>query len=232
VSEAEFAMLEERAQSAGRTLSEWVRDVLLASPPEGTGRPGGDTNVWLAEVLALPTIPLNALFAISRGEALTEEVMRGLIERADANKMKRAPEVLARNSAREERMQTAPPEPALPKTPMDVTPDITPAAAVFQIPRVARQRGISTAELQRLVSEHIEPRQFGLLVKIVYNGFPEHTAYQVKLLGLSEFSADFLSRPEADVVTRSMGTETFGLFCCNSATSLSTRWTYLLSVGP
>ena len=32
VSEAEFAVLEEHARLAGLTLSEWVRDVLLAAP--------------------------------------------------------------------------------------------------------------------------------------------------------------------------------------------------------
>lgn len=42
-------------------------------------------------------------------------------------------------------------------------PDITPAAAAFQIPRVARERGIPQAELQKLVAEHVEPRQFGFL---------------------------------------------------------------------
>jgi hypothetical protein len=34
VSEAEFAMLEERARANGLTLSEWVREVLLAGPVE------------------------------------------------------------------------------------------------------------------------------------------------------------------------------------------------------
>ena len=42
-------------------------------------------------------------------------------------------------------------------------PDITPAAAEFQIPRVARQRGIPESELQKLVAKHIQPRQFGFL---------------------------------------------------------------------
>lgn len=42
-------------------------------------------------------------------------------------------------------------------------PDITPAAAEFQIPRVARERGISEPELRRLVAEHTKPRQFGFL---------------------------------------------------------------------
>lgn len=42
-------------------------------------------------------------------------------------------------------------------------PDITPAAAEFQIPRVARERGISETELRKLVAKHIQPRQFGFL---------------------------------------------------------------------
>lgn len=42
-------------------------------------------------------------------------------------------------------------------------PDITPAAAEFQIPRVARERGISVTALQKLVAQHIEQRQFGFL---------------------------------------------------------------------
>lgn len=42
-------------------------------------------------------------------------------------------------------------------------PNITPAAAEFQIPRVARERGIAAAELRKLVDGHIEPRQFGFL---------------------------------------------------------------------
>lgn len=42
-------------------------------------------------------------------------------------------------------------------------PDITPAAAEFQITRVARERGVPEAELRKLVTEHTEPRQFGFL---------------------------------------------------------------------
>lgn len=42
-------------------------------------------------------------------------------------------------------------------------PHITPAAAEFQLPRVARFRGISEDELKRLVSSHLEERQFGFL---------------------------------------------------------------------
>ncbi|HEY8185374.1 MAG TPA: potassium-transporting ATPase subunit KdpC [Pyrinomonadaceae bacterium] len=42
-------------------------------------------------------------------------------------------------------------------------PDISPAAAEFQVPRVARERGISEDELRRVVASHTEGRQFGFL---------------------------------------------------------------------
>jgi K+-transporting ATPase ATPase C chain len=42
-------------------------------------------------------------------------------------------------------------------------PDITPAAAEFQVPRVARARGLSEAEVRRLVRMHTHARQFGFL---------------------------------------------------------------------
>jgi K+-transporting ATPase ATPase C chain len=42
-------------------------------------------------------------------------------------------------------------------------PEISPAAAEFQVPRVARERGISEAELRSLISKHTLGRQFGFL---------------------------------------------------------------------
>jgi potassium-transporting ATPase KdpC subunit len=42
-------------------------------------------------------------------------------------------------------------------------PHISPAAAEFQVPRVARERGMSEAELRSIVSAHTEGRQFGFL---------------------------------------------------------------------
>jgi K+-transporting ATPase ATPase C chain len=42
-------------------------------------------------------------------------------------------------------------------------PHISPAAAEFQVPRVAGERGMSEEEVRRLVHKHTEERQFGVL---------------------------------------------------------------------
>jgi potassium-transporting ATPase KdpC subunit len=42
-------------------------------------------------------------------------------------------------------------------------PHISPAAAEFQVPRVARERSISEEQLRQIVSTHTEGRQFGFL---------------------------------------------------------------------
>jgi K+-transporting ATPase ATPase C chain len=42
-------------------------------------------------------------------------------------------------------------------------PDITPAAALFQVPRIARVRGLSEDRIRSLVQAHIEKRTWGFL---------------------------------------------------------------------
>jgi potassium-transporting ATPase KdpC subunit len=42
-------------------------------------------------------------------------------------------------------------------------PDISPAAAEFQVPRVAKARGIDSGELLQLVARHTEGRQWGFV---------------------------------------------------------------------
>jgi len=50
-------------------------------------------------------------------------------------------------------------------------PDISPAAAEFQIPRVARARGVSVEKLRLLVTKHTQGRQFGFLGEARVNVF-------------------------------------------------------------
>lgn len=42
-------------------------------------------------------------------------------------------------------------------------PDISPAAALYQVHRVAQARGMDEGAVRRLVMEHIEAPQFGIL---------------------------------------------------------------------
>lgn len=42
-------------------------------------------------------------------------------------------------------------------------PDITPAGALFQVPRVARETGLPRAQVMQLVQSATQPRQFGFL---------------------------------------------------------------------
>ena len=84
VSEAEFEALERRAHAQKLTLSEWVRTELLDNKKDD-----GD-EVLLGELLALRAILINLLFSLGKGERLTAEAMKELIERADRDKVHRA----------------------------------------------------------------------------------------------------------------------------------------------
>ncbi|MGA2376995.1 MAG: hypothetical protein ABSF72_15860 [Candidatus Sulfotelmatobacter sp.] len=97
VSEEEYAQLEAAAQASGQTLGEWCREVVLDSgqETEPTGPSGAESQALMAELVALRAILLNVLFKLASGEKPTAEEMQRLIDRADADKLKKARERLA-----------------------------------------------------------------------------------------------------------------------------------------
>jgi hypothetical protein len=75
-------------------ISEWLRHVVTAATSEPS------PTVLLAEVLALRTIVLTVQFALGAGETLTPDVMQRLIDRADAEKLRKAQERVTQGSMR------------------------------------------------------------------------------------------------------------------------------------
>lgn len=88
VTEGEYAQLE--ALAGGRSMGEWVRDVLLRVVERSKATAAEET--LLAELLALRTILLNVVFKLAKGEPISADEMNGWIERADGDKRKKAVE--------------------------------------------------------------------------------------------------------------------------------------------
>ncbi|MHB8527722.1 MAG: hypothetical protein ACYC92_15215 [Candidatus Acidiferrales bacterium] len=88
VSDEEYAQFETLA--GGQTMSEWTRDVLLKA-----ARPNTSEQILLAELIALRTILLNALYKLAQREPLTADEMQRLINHADQDKFRKAQERLA-----------------------------------------------------------------------------------------------------------------------------------------
>jgi K+-transporting ATPase ATPase C chain len=75
-------------------------------------------------------------------------------------------------------------------------PHISPAAADYQVPRIAKARGISQYPIRRVIAEHVEGRTFGIL------GEPRLNVLELNL-ALDQMRAGPRSTPQA--ITRSTG---------------------------
>jgi len=89
VTEAEFEAIARRAEPM--TVSEWARGILL-----GAAQPDPLYFALLAELLALRTIVVNLDFALAANGPPTTDAMHSLIARADAEKVSKAEERIAR----------------------------------------------------------------------------------------------------------------------------------------
>jgi excisionase family DNA binding protein len=89
VTEAEYDEIARCAEP--RTVSAWARGILVDA-----AQPDPLHFLLLAEVVALRTIVLNLNFAVAASEPPTEDAMRRLIDRADAEKFDKAKDRIAK----------------------------------------------------------------------------------------------------------------------------------------
>jgi len=95
VTESEYARLSNMAERRGVTLGEWCREVLLACANDSQEVTAtAAEQALLAEVVALRTILLNALYKLAPQGDLTDRDLDRLIERADKDRFQRARERL------------------------------------------------------------------------------------------------------------------------------------------
>ena len=92
LTEVEYARVEAAALKAGVGLSEWCRRAVLEFAERDSSQPA--EKVVLAEVLSLRSVLLSLVFQMSKGQAVSEEEMRRLIDRADREKHKKATALL------------------------------------------------------------------------------------------------------------------------------------------
>jgi potassium-transporting ATPase KdpC subunit len=73
------------------------------------------------------------------------------------------------DAAKKENPSAAVPVDLVTSSASGLDPHISPAAAAFQVPRVARERGVSESDVSRVVEAQTEGRQLGLLGEPVVN---------------------------------------------------------------
>ena len=97
----EARAVEEAASRAGRTPSEWARELLLR--PEAVGKSTEMELHIFTELVGIQMLLMNTLEPILRGETLTEDQVSLLFRQVQATKTSKAQEVLAKRSQDKEK---------------------------------------------------------------------------------------------------------------------------------
>jgi hypothetical protein len=92
LTEAEYAQVEQIAESRGQWLSEWVRDVLLAAIRE---QRSPQAVAAFTELQAIRLLLVNTLEPLLRGEKMTPEQFKEMLRYVKTNKRKAAADMLA-----------------------------------------------------------------------------------------------------------------------------------------
>jgi len=92
LTEAEFAAVERLAEGRSQWLSEWVRDVLLGVVRDQQPQQNGAA---FTEMQAIRLLLINTLEPLLRGDKMSPEQFKELLQYVKANKRKAAKEILA-----------------------------------------------------------------------------------------------------------------------------------------
>lgn len=97
----EAVAVEVAAQAQGKTVGEWLRDVALRALENDASEV--PANALMCEVQALRLILINSLEPLLRGDTMSTEQFKAMLQHVKANKQKVAADILA--SYREEGME-------------------------------------------------------------------------------------------------------------------------------
>ena len=98
---SEYVALESVAWSKGKTLADWVRDVLLHGI-EGASQPQMDLHIF-TELVGIQMLLMNALEPLLRGDKLAQEQLTLLFRQVQTTKAAKAQELLAKRTQNKEK---------------------------------------------------------------------------------------------------------------------------------
>ena len=102
VTEAEFAELDAFASQRGQSVSEWIRQTLLA---EARNQRNTATTVHLfTELIGIQLLLINTLGPLIRGERMTADHLNAILRQVQSTKARKAQELLAKRLNAEERI--------------------------------------------------------------------------------------------------------------------------------
>lgn len=102
VTEAEFAELDAIASQRGQSVSEWIRQTILA---EARSQHNSATTLYLfTELVGIQLLLMNTLGPLIRGERMTADHLNAVLRQVQSTKARKAQELLAKRLNAEERI--------------------------------------------------------------------------------------------------------------------------------
>ena len=102
VTEAEFAELDAFASQRGQSVSEWIRQTILAEAR--SQRNTATTSHLFTELVGIQLLLINTLGPLIRGERMTADHLNAILRQVQSTKARKAQELLAKRLNAEERI--------------------------------------------------------------------------------------------------------------------------------